>query len=168
MNEPISKRGFLRMLGAAGALAATAPLSACFVAAPVRTDWGHDYYFYPDVNVYFGLATGYYYYPVNRRWIRARRLPPHIHLRPAYRRRLLVRGLNPYRYNTQHRRRFPLHRQTRNVRVRPDRFGRPRRDPQRVRANRRQARAQQRLRRGQSRREHNRLRNEYRLRRGRR
>ena len=66
----------------------------------------YDYYFYPSVQVYFHYSTGYYYYSHNKRWIRSKALPPHIHLDPRDRVITRIEGNKPYLRNKQHRQEF--------------------------------------------------------------
>ena len=66
----------------------------------------YDYYFYPGVQVYYNFSTGYYYYPSGKRWIRAKKLPPHIHLDSRERVITRVEGDKPYLKNQQHIQKF--------------------------------------------------------------
>lgn len=107
----MERRSFLRFLAAGGAIALAPGLAACTYreyeghGVWYRYPYGYyDYYYYPDVNVYFHLRSGYYYYPRNGVWIRSRDLPDHYHLKPAFRRRLVIRHPNPYEHNVDHRR----------------------------------------------------------------
>lgn len=44
-----------------------------------------DFYFYPDVSVYFGIHSGLYYYRPHGSWIMVRTLPKDIHLHRDHR-----------------------------------------------------------------------------------
>jgi hypothetical protein len=74
---------------------------------PGYPPWYYDYYYYPHVDVYFHIYSGDYWYPDGPYWHRARRLPPHFHLDPAYRVRLRVPDERPYRDHDAHRRAYP-------------------------------------------------------------
>ncbi|MCB1742368.1 MAG: hypothetical protein KDK91_18480 [Gammaproteobacteria bacterium] len=72
---------------------------------PYRPDY-YDYYFYPDVGVYFHLYSGYYYYRDGHSWLRARVLPPGIHLDHRVRRLLVIHDDPPYRRHETYRREY--------------------------------------------------------------
>lgn len=115
----MEKRKFLKLMIGASALAATGLTAGCVPVDPYRPYPGtrYDYYYYPDVNVYYGINSGYYYYFTRRRWIRSRKLPRHIILLPRYRRPIFVGRRAPYRLNREHRRRYPpVRRRPANVR----------------------------------------------------
>jgi hypothetical protein len=71
---------------------------------PVYSDY--DYYFYPNVAVYFQISTGYYFYEDHGRWVRVRQLPPNIHLDSRYRRQLTIRDPYPYTRYAEHARQY--------------------------------------------------------------
>lgn len=64
----------------------------------------YDYYYYPYVGVYFHFTTGYYYYHDRGRWVRAKRLPAHIHLDVRDRVKLRVDSEKPYLNYPEHKR----------------------------------------------------------------
>jgi len=107
------RRSFLKAMAGSSVILAGAGLTGCVVQSkpqpsrrPVYDDANYDYYYYPDVNVYFHISTGYYYYWDRKVWVRARRLPRHYHLNHRYRRRLLIRDRHPYERNREHRREY--------------------------------------------------------------
>ena len=160
----MEKRQFLRLLCGGGALVLTGALSACVEPYPVRrrpVRYDPDYYYYPDVNVYFGIATGYYYYFDNTYWIRSRTLPRRIVLVPRYRRPIYVGHPEPHRFNREHRRRYRLAGPTR-PHDRPPAVRRDRRPPP---GARRLPREEIRRRRDENRRERKRNEHEWRRRR---
>lgn len=67
---------------------------------PIYGDY--DYYFYPNVAVYFQVSTGFYYYEDQGRWVRVRQLPPHIRLDARFRRHLIIRDAHPYQWYSEH------------------------------------------------------------------
>lgn len=88
-----------------------------------------DYYYYPDVEVYFHILTGYYFYHDHGHWIRTKRLPTHIHLHHHRRHHLKYRGDKPYLDHDKHRHDHPSY-------SRPsDRYGDRHRDRDRDRVD---------------------------------
>ena len=69
-----------------------------------------DFYFYPDVSVYFSILSGHYYHRSHHRWIRADTLPRHIRLNPRQRVKLRLHRERPYLHHQDHRARFGMHR----------------------------------------------------------
>lgn len=69
----------------------------------------YDYYYYPGTSVYFQIHTGYYYYQDHGRWLRARQLPPSIHLDPGYRRHMIIHDAQPYQHHDEHEREYGTH-----------------------------------------------------------
>ena len=65
-----------------------------------------DYFYYPGIQVYFHISTGYYFYYVQGRWHRSRTLPVHIHLYPHDRVKLKIRADKPYLRHHEHRQRY--------------------------------------------------------------
>lgn len=65
-----------------------------------------DYYFYPDVSVYFSIHSGHYYYRPHRHWLRVDALPHHIYLNPRHRVKLHLHRKHPYRNYRDHHARF--------------------------------------------------------------
>ncbi|WP_125932033.1 hypothetical protein [Thiosocius teredinicola] len=82
-------------------------LNACVYAPPHERPPAHrydyDYYYYPDVNVYFHLFSGHYYYRDHDRWLRVKVLPSHIYLDHRVRRPLMIKEPQPYRHHERHR-----------------------------------------------------------------
>ena len=66
----------------------------------------HDYYYYPSVQVYFHISTGYYWYLSGSRWIYTRYLPAHIHLHPRDRIKITAPRDRPYKYHQEHQKRY--------------------------------------------------------------
>ncbi len=66
----------------------------------------YDYYYYPDVSVYFHISSGYYYYRDGANWVRVRTLPAHFYLNDRNRVRLAIKSNKPYRYYKEHRTRY--------------------------------------------------------------
>ena len=66
----------------------------------------YDYYFYPNVAVYFQISTGFYFYEDRGRWVRVRQLPSHIHLDARYRRQMVIRDPYPYVRYPEHARQY--------------------------------------------------------------
>lgn len=108
----MNKRDFLRLAWAGGMTACAGVLASCVEPVPRRTVSAYDYYYYPDVDVYYWLDGGYYYYRTDRGWLRTRVLPPYIILNPQYRRPLLIRQPDPWRWNHRHRERLGVSRRT--------------------------------------------------------
>ena len=70
---------------------------------PVGYDYV-DYYYMPDINCYYNVNLGLFYYPDRGRWISARYLPyayRHYDLYGMYK-VVLVNTVNPWRYNNVH------------------------------------------------------------------
>lgn len=65
-----------------------------------------DFYFYPNVGVYFSIRSGDYYYRPHGHWTRVRTLPSHIHLQPRHRVKLRLDRDRPYRHYDDHRSRY--------------------------------------------------------------
>ncbi|NVK39813.1 MAG: hypothetical protein HWE39_01100 [Oceanospirillaceae bacterium] len=63
-----------------------------------------DYYFYPDVGVYFSIRSGDYWYRPHDHWVRVRQLPSHYHLNHRHRVKLKLDRERPWRYYDDHRR----------------------------------------------------------------
>ncbi len=123
------RRQFLRLLSGKAAVALGFGLAGCtdYGDYPSRRvsphpDSYYEYYYYPDVNVYFHIHTGFYYYHHGGVWHRSRRLPSHFRLKRHHRRRLYIRGPRPHDRNREHRREYDR---------RGDRRGARRDDPQR-------------------------------------
>jgi len=122
----------LRKLGnLVTAIALITMLNACAYYAPRydEPDHRYDYYYYPNVGVYFSLYSGDYFYRRDNHWVSVRVLPRHIHVDPRIRRTLVVHDDAPYRKYEQHRERY---------RPRPDFKSDPVRDRLEREHNRRQ------------------------------
>lgn len=66
----------------------------------------YDYYYYPNVGVYFQFSSGYYYYHDHSHWVRTRVLPKRILIDPQSRVRIRVDSDKPYVKYPEHRRRY--------------------------------------------------------------
>jgi hypothetical protein len=66
----------------------------------------YDYYYYPNVGVYFQFSSGYYYYRDHSRWVRSRVLPKRILIDPSSRVRIRVDSDKPYTKYPEHHRRY--------------------------------------------------------------
>lgn len=66
----------------------------------------NDYHYYPDVDVYFDLSLGYYYYRPGSTWVRVRVLPKHIYLDHRYRKSLHMEQKIPYVKHPEHRKKY--------------------------------------------------------------
>lgn len=137
------RRDVLRLLSGGAVLAAGFGLSACTYVEgyppPVRPVRPYpvspyEYYYYPSVNVYFHVRTGYYSYWHGGRWYRARVLPKRYYLSRFDRRRIYIRDRYPYSRNAEHRKRYREERRT------PPRRERDNRAHERERRRRREAR----------------------------
>lgn len=71
-----------------------------------RDTYRHDYYYYPQVGVYFHLQSGHYYYRDGPSWVRVRKLPQHIYLDHRARRTLVIADAEPYRRHDVYRERY--------------------------------------------------------------
>lgn len=135
----MQRRRFIRLLAGGASLALGVGAGACTYRNDYpRSGWYrypyayYDYYYYPGVNVYFHIYTGYYYYYDDGRWLRVRVLPRHIHLNPAHRRRFHIRSSHPYERNQEHRREWERQRELerrRDTERREPAPGEPRRPP---------------------------------------
>lgn len=66
----------------------------------------NDYYYYPNVDVYFDLFFGYYYYRPGKSWVRVRVLPKHIYLDRRHRIPLHMEHKTPYVKHPEHRKKY--------------------------------------------------------------
>lgn len=108
----MERRKLIGLLGGAGIAAIFPGLAGCYGPAPYGPPHPtppqyYDYYYYPHVDVYFHIYTGWYYYRSGDVWRRTRRLPPHIRLDPRYRRPIVVRDDPPHRKYPEHRKTYP-------------------------------------------------------------
>lgn len=102
-----ARRSFVALLAIAIAIAVG--LQACtYVAHPARPATQlhppqyYDYYYYPDVDVYYHIYLGSYYYRAGRNWVKVRVLPSHIHLDHQYRVPVHVMHDTPYVKHEEH------------------------------------------------------------------
>ena len=75
-------------------------------SARVHAPHFYDYYYYPNVGVYFDLSLGYYYYRPGKYWARVRVLPKHIYLDHRYRKSLHMEHKTPYVKHPEHRKKY--------------------------------------------------------------
>ena len=66
----------------------------------------HDYYYYPGVQVYWHVSSGYYWYYSGSHWTHSRHLPDHIHLHRHERVRLRAPQARPYLKHHEHSRAY--------------------------------------------------------------
>lgn len=74
--------------------------------ARIHAPYFYDYYYYPNVDVYFDLSLGYYYYRSSKHWARTRALPKHIYLDHRYRKSLHMEHKTPYVKHPEHRQKY--------------------------------------------------------------
>jgi hypothetical protein len=117
----MQRRRFIRLLSGGAVVALDFGLAGCYSPGhyPRRPNYG--YYYYPGVNVYFHIYTGYYFYRVDGAWRRARSLPSHIYLSRRDRRQIYIREPRPYDRNLEHHREYnrPGDRDSRRIRPTP-------------------------------------------------
>ncbi|MBE9552151.1 MAG: hypothetical protein IMF05_01680, partial [Proteobacteria bacterium] len=112
----MERRKLVRLMAGTAAIALMPGLAGCVVErtvyqpAPVprpvyRPPEYYNYYYYPNVAVYYHIQTGFYWYFTDGYWRRSRRLPRHIHLRGP-RHTFVIRDENPYQRHRDHRRRY--------------------------------------------------------------
>jgi len=110
----MERRKIIRLMGSTAVLALMPAMAGCVTERTVyrqapppqyQPPVDYRYYYYPEVAVYFHIATGFYWYFIHGHWRRARRLPQHIHLRgPRY--TFVIRDEYPYQHYHDHRRRY--------------------------------------------------------------
>jgi hypothetical protein len=69
----------------------------------------YDYYYYPTLDIYLEINSGYYWHQSHDKWIRVRQLPPQFKLhghKPVY---LHLDVDQPYRHHKEHRERYLPH-----------------------------------------------------------
>lgn len=71
-----------------------------------RPSHHYDYYYYPQVGVYFHLHSGHYFYRKNQVWLRVKVLPKHLYLDHRDRRHLVIRNARPYLKYQQHKKQY--------------------------------------------------------------
>lgn len=109
MHEYVRFRLVAGILGATLALAVT---GCVVVPAHERYDSGgavvevSDYYYYPDIQVYYSISTGYYFYRSGGIWVRARMLPRRYILNPRSRVRIRAPRHRPYEHFPDHQRMY--------------------------------------------------------------
>lgn len=110
------RRRFVQLLTGSAVVALGSGLAACSYPEyyPRRPHYG--YYYYPNVNVYFHIHTGHYYYRTGSAWHRSRSLPRHIKLDRHRRRHIYIREPRPYDRNREHRREYDRHGDGRDTR----------------------------------------------------
>lgn len=104
-NAAMRRRTVLYLLLLPAVLGGTAcSYSPRYADAP---PYGYEYYYYPNVGVYFHLISGDYYYRDRDHWSRVRVLPPSILLDHRLRRTVVIKEREPYhhfdRYREEHR-----------------------------------------------------------------
>ncbi len=107
MHEYVRFRLVAGILGATLALA----VAGC-VVVPAHERYGpggavveeSDYYYYPDIEVYYSISTGYYFYRSGGVWVHARTLPRRYFLDPRYRVRIQAPRHRPYEHFPDHER----------------------------------------------------------------
>lgn len=73
---------------------------------PVGYDYVQ-YYYIPELNVYYDVLNGMYIYPQRNKWIHAAMLPPHFGHFDIFRlHKVVINQMNPFRYNHQHLRKY--------------------------------------------------------------
>ncbi|MGV3588497.1 MAG: hypothetical protein ACO1OF_15940 [Adhaeribacter sp.] len=104
-----------RLIIAAGllfgvALAQTVTAQVAIVNIGSQPVWGPvgydyvDYYYLPDIDMYYHVPTQQYVYLVNRRWVIARVLPPHLRGYDFYRGyKVVINEPRPYLYHDRYR-----------------------------------------------------------------
>lgn len=105
----MKRRTFLAALAAGATASACGPVPVRHGPpphAPGPPSYYYDYYYYPDVSVYFHLYSGHYWYREREAWINTRRLPRHIHLDHRARRTIVIRDPRPYAHWHEHRDKF--------------------------------------------------------------
>lgn len=73
---------------------------------PVGYDYVQ-YYYIPELNVYYDVINGMYIYPQRNRWINAVALPPRFgHFDLFMMHKVVINQMNPFRYNHNHRKQY--------------------------------------------------------------
>ncbi|GEO02535.1 hypothetical protein AAE02nite_01990 [Adhaeribacter aerolatus] len=97
------------LLGVTLTLPAAAQLSVINISSqPVWGPVGYDYveyYYLPDIDIYYHVPTQQYVYFVNRHWVYSRVLPPHLRYYDFYRGyKVVMNEPRPYQYHDRYRR----------------------------------------------------------------
>jgi len=66
----------------------------------------YDYYYYPNLSVYFHISSGYYYYREGTNWRRVRTLPSRYSLDSRNRVQVVIKSGKPYVKHDTHRTRY--------------------------------------------------------------
>jgi len=69
----------------------------------------HDYYYYPNLSVYFHISSGYYYYREGVDWRRVRTLPSRYFLDSRNRVRIVINSNIPYIKHNTHKLKYTGH-----------------------------------------------------------
>ncbi|MCK5273423.1 MAG: hypothetical protein KAR37_02150, partial [Alphaproteobacteria bacterium] len=112
----MERRKLVRLMAGTAAIALMPGLAGCVVERTVyrpapaprpvyRPPEYYNYYYYPNVAVYYHIQTGFYWYFTDGYWRRSRRLPRHIRLRGP-RHMFTIRDDNPYQRHRDHRRSY--------------------------------------------------------------
>lgn len=110
----------VRIMNIALVILAGLGLSSCAVYdRPYRPGYVHvpppsavtyyDYWYYPDVQVYFDINRQVYFYFTNNRWVEARVLPPYWRSRLGGYVPIRSRYIQPYREHPDFSRKYPPH-----------------------------------------------------------
>ena len=99
------------LFGVALAQTATAQVAVINIGSqPVWGPVGYDYveyYYLPDIDMYYHVPTQQYVYLVNRRWVFARVLPPHLRGYDIYRGyKVVINEPRPYLYHDRYRKHY--------------------------------------------------------------
>jgi hypothetical protein len=107
MTRP-TRRMFLAGFAVPAAAGLVLALDACAVKtyppAPFLDypNYYYDYYYYPNVDVYYHLFSGDYFYRRNNSWYRTRSLPPNVWLNQRYRFQLHTKTDRPYEHDKEY------------------------------------------------------------------
>ena len=110
------RRSLIRSLAGMAAIATVPGLTACavyrshgqmrYTTTPHQPVYYYDYYYYPDVAIYYHVHTGYYFHFYNGSWRRTRQRPQYVRLDDRGRRSVVIREEVPYARHQEHRRQF--------------------------------------------------------------
>ena len=104
----MKRRSFILAIAAASVTLPGCAATPVYVNAPPGPPhrYYYDYYYYPDVSVYFHLFSGTYWYRDHGAWVNIRALPSHIHLDHRHRKPLVTHDPRPYRHWHDHSKRY--------------------------------------------------------------